>query len=225
MNTHADKTQENKSQSVANAVSQKRNSGKSTFQFEDNRPEAVVQRKLQEMANNSPQAIQLKACKEMINDSAQSAPIQMSGGSTQANEELVKAMGKSADLVDNLPKAKPHSKKGTGSSGTDHQGRNAMVINKAKRDTAKAHDDPTMFSSSRMRGDARGKEKSAAAAEKRREKAEATDTSMGDFDKAMEQATKTYKGDQEKFDEYLENRNFEFSEDQMDNLYEALYKE
>lgn len=53
MNTHADKTHENKNQAVANAVSQKKSSSESTFQFVDNRPEAVAQRKLQEMANNS----------------------------------------------------------------------------------------------------------------------------------------------------------------------------
>ncbi len=58
MNTHADKTQEIKSQSVANEVSQKQGSGKATFQLVDNRPEAVTQRKLQEMVNNSPQAKQ-----------------------------------------------------------------------------------------------------------------------------------------------------------------------
>lgn len=52
MNTHADKLLENKSQSVANVVSQKQNGGESTFQFLDNRPEAIAQRKLQEMANN-----------------------------------------------------------------------------------------------------------------------------------------------------------------------------
>lgn len=56
MNTHADKTQDNKSQSVANGEPQMQSSGESTFQFVDNRPEAVAQRKLQEMANNSPQA-------------------------------------------------------------------------------------------------------------------------------------------------------------------------
>lgn len=56
MNTHADKKQENKSQSVANAVSQKQSSAESTFQFVDNRPEGIAQRKLQEMVNNRPQA-------------------------------------------------------------------------------------------------------------------------------------------------------------------------
>lgn len=58
MNTHADKTQENKNQSVANEVSQKQSSGESVFQFVDNRPEAVAQRKLQRMANNSQRANQ-----------------------------------------------------------------------------------------------------------------------------------------------------------------------
>lgn len=52
MNANADKTQENKSQSVANTVSQKSSSCESTFQFVDNRSEAIKQRKLQKMANN-----------------------------------------------------------------------------------------------------------------------------------------------------------------------------
>ncbi|MEM9276790.1 MAG: hypothetical protein AAGA80_28205, partial [Cyanobacteria bacterium P01_F01_bin.143] len=67
MNTHADKTQENKSQSVANAISQKKGSGESTFKFVDNRPEAIAQRKLQEMANNSPQVAQLRAFQNIAN--------------------------------------------------------------------------------------------------------------------------------------------------------------
>ena len=64
MNIHADKTQENKNQAIANAVSQKQVGSESTFQFVDNRPEAVAPRKLQELANNSPQtkqAVQLQA--------------------------------------------------------------------------------------------------------------------------------------------------------------------
>lgn len=52
MNTHADKKQENKSQPVADVLSQKQSSEESTFQFIDNRPEVVAQRKLQAMANN-----------------------------------------------------------------------------------------------------------------------------------------------------------------------------
>lgn len=98
------------------------------------------------------------------------AIVQLSNGSSQANKELVKGMGKSASRVDKLPNAKPHTKKGTGSSGTDHQGRNAMVINKAKQDTMHAHKDPTMFSSSRMRTDDNAKVKDKEASEKRKEK-------------------------------------------------------
>jgi hypothetical protein len=54
MNTHAYKAQE-KSQSVANREAQMRSSGDATFHFDDNRPEAIVQRKLQEIANKGPQ--------------------------------------------------------------------------------------------------------------------------------------------------------------------------
>ena len=42
MNAHADKTRENKSQSVSNGESQMQRGGESTFQFVDNRPEAIA---------------------------------------------------------------------------------------------------------------------------------------------------------------------------------------
>ena len=71
MNNHVDKRQENKSQSIANEVSQKQSSTESTFQFVDNRPKAVAQRKLQEMANNSQQVSQLRAFQDMANNSPQ----------------------------------------------------------------------------------------------------------------------------------------------------------
>lgn len=56
MNTHADKINQNKSLSAVNAVAQKQNRNESTFQFIDNRPEALAQRKLQEAVKNSYQA-------------------------------------------------------------------------------------------------------------------------------------------------------------------------
>lgn len=78
MNTHADKTQENKSQSVTNVISQKQRRGGSTFRFVDNRPEAIAQRKLQEMANNSSQAKRAAQLQAMAdNYSAHQQPIQM----------------------------------------------------------------------------------------------------------------------------------------------------
>lgn len=59
MNTHADNMQENKSRSVANGIAQIQSAGESSFQFVDNRPDAIAQRKLQELANNRPQAKQV----------------------------------------------------------------------------------------------------------------------------------------------------------------------
>ena len=61
MYSQAEKPKENKSSVVANAVSQRQNSSENTFQFVDNRPEAIQMRKLQEKANNSPQVTQLRA--------------------------------------------------------------------------------------------------------------------------------------------------------------------
>ena len=71
MNSHSDKSQENNSQSVANQVSQKKSGSETAFQFVDNRPEAIAQRKLQEMANNSPQVKQLQAIQTMADNSPQ----------------------------------------------------------------------------------------------------------------------------------------------------------
>lgn len=59
MYAKVEKSKENKSRAVANAVSQKKRDGKSTFRFEDDRPEAIQMRKLQEMANNRSQAKQV----------------------------------------------------------------------------------------------------------------------------------------------------------------------
>lgn len=53
MNTHADKTQKNKNQPVANAVAQKKNNGNQTFALEDNRTNSTVQKKLKAIENNS----------------------------------------------------------------------------------------------------------------------------------------------------------------------------
>ncbi|MCD6067650.1 MAG: hypothetical protein K0S33_2476 [Bacteroidetes bacterium] len=70
MSTHADKTQENKSQSIAEELSNKQNSVvKSSPAFADNRPQAVAQLKQQAMVNNSPRLKQMKAFQEMADNS------------------------------------------------------------------------------------------------------------------------------------------------------------
>jgi len=71
MKTQDYNTQEKKGQSSSYGKLQSPVSGESTFQFVDNRPEAVAQRKLQEMANNSPHVSQLKVFQDMANNSPQ----------------------------------------------------------------------------------------------------------------------------------------------------------
>lgn len=61
MNAHSDKTSENKTQAVADSLTKLQNTGKSSFEFVDNRPEAVAQRRLHEAVDNSLQVQQLRA--------------------------------------------------------------------------------------------------------------------------------------------------------------------
>lgn len=78
MNTHVDKTQDNKNRWMALNDSSKHSRAETSFQFADNRPEATAQRKLSEMSNNSPganQAAQLKA----IADNRSGTSIQLKG--------------------------------------------------------------------------------------------------------------------------------------------------
>jgi hypothetical protein len=69
MNTHAEKAKENKSQSSSYSTSEIQNGGESTFQFRDNRQEAVAQRKLTEIADNSARVSQLSALHDIANKS------------------------------------------------------------------------------------------------------------------------------------------------------------
>ncbi|TPG40835.1 hypothetical protein [Flavobacterium pectinovorum] len=52
MNTHIDKTPDNKSQSVANAVAQRKDTGKNSV-IVDNRPKSILQRKIGDAISNS----------------------------------------------------------------------------------------------------------------------------------------------------------------------------
>ncbi len=53
MHTHSDSKQDNKSELDTSSVSQKQRGDEATFQFTDNRPEAIVQRKLKEVVDNA----------------------------------------------------------------------------------------------------------------------------------------------------------------------------
>ncbi|CAI8282611.1 MAG: Uncharacterised protein [Bacteroidetes bacterium MED-G17] len=106
MNTHADKTQENKNQAVSAAGSQMQNGSDSTFQFESNRPEAVAQRKLQEMANNNPRAMQLQAVQNMAINSPQAQQAKqlqsIADNHDTEQQQLIQKKENNTGLPDNL---------------------------------------------------------------------------------------------------------------------------
>jgi hypothetical protein len=69
MNISADKTTANKSQPVANSLPVQKNDSDSAVQLVDNRPEAINQQSLQEMANTSTQVSQLQSLQETATNS------------------------------------------------------------------------------------------------------------------------------------------------------------
>ena len=72
MYAQVEKSKKNKSSSIANSVAQKKSNRKQGFGFVDNRPEAVAQRKLQEMVNKNSQATRMVQRYEKVdNNSAQ----------------------------------------------------------------------------------------------------------------------------------------------------------
>ena len=68
MQTHVEKTQDNKHKSDDTVFSQKQNNSDSALQFVDNRPEAIFQRKFAEMANGGSQVSQLQAFQSMADN-------------------------------------------------------------------------------------------------------------------------------------------------------------
>jgi len=116
MYAQVEKSKESKSQSVANEVSQKPSGVESAFQFVDNRPEAIAQRKLQVMANDSPQVSQLRAFQDMANnDSAQlPVPIQMVERQTTIYAKQGQNWNKNMQIIDsNSPSDYVHLSRST----------------------------------------------------------------------------------------------------------------
>lgn len=68
MYEQVEKPKENKSRAIANYVAQKKSGGKQGIGFVDTRPEAIAQRKLQDMVNNCPQEKQTSKFQKMAND-------------------------------------------------------------------------------------------------------------------------------------------------------------
>ncbi|WP_082434890.1 DUF4157 domain-containing protein [Pedobacter sp. Hv1] len=75
MNTHADKSQENKTKPASENSSKSPSNGPSTLQLVDNRPEAIAQRKLQEVISNNPLVKQLKTKQKSITNSPSTTPL------------------------------------------------------------------------------------------------------------------------------------------------------
>ena len=71
MYAQVDKQKDNKSKSVAHSVTQKKSTVKQGFGFVDSRPEAIVQRTLQERVNNSSQ-VKLEADNDLSQNMGQS---------------------------------------------------------------------------------------------------------------------------------------------------------
>ncbi|MEM7367728.1 MAG: DUF4157 domain-containing protein [Bacteroidota bacterium] len=75
MDTHIDKTQENKEQSSSNGESIHQHGAEySPPPFVDNRPSAIVQRRMQEIVNQSSQVKQSKSYQEIANNQIQAQP-------------------------------------------------------------------------------------------------------------------------------------------------------
>ena len=87
MYTYANKTQENKTRSVANRVANNNSRTTSTAQFVDNRPLAIQMRKIQGMVNNSPQGKQ-PAQLMADNYSSQQLPMQRKENKTGLPDNL-----------------------------------------------------------------------------------------------------------------------------------------
>jgi len=93
MNTHVQKTQKGKSHSVTNNFSKKQTRKESTFQFVDNRSEAISQRKLQEIANNRPKVQQFKTLQTMRNSNFQLEKIKgTTGFANNKSEETIQRL-------------------------------------------------------------------------------------------------------------------------------------
>ncbi len=90
MNTYVDKTQAGKHLRAANTMFQKQSSSKLAFQFMDNRPETIAQRKLQQISDNSPQAKHAAQLQAMADDyfAPQQSPMQKKEHHTGLPESL-----------------------------------------------------------------------------------------------------------------------------------------
>lgn len=128
MNTHIEKSPDTKSNLFGEEVSKPLGAGESAVPFEDNRPEAIAQRKRQDMANNSPQVKQLQTLQTNIDNSPR---VQQNQGVIQrvklsgqdaANEAATKRNGLSYNWIASadVPQARAEWTSIGSATGDDH---------------------------------------------------------------------------------------------------------
>ena len=104
MKTHSDKKQNGGQRTSINTP--QTHTSQPTFQFADNRPEAILQRKLQEGANNSPQNQQQQVIQQMANSSPQSQQAmqfqQMANNHTAQENPTIQKKENKTGMPDNL---------------------------------------------------------------------------------------------------------------------------
>jgi hypothetical protein len=127
MSIHADKTEQNKTQTLDNLPVQKQNSNSAAFKFVDNRPAAIAQRKLQKAISDSPRVQHLKAYHEMANNyiankiaqrkEKSSIPIQRTIKGEDNTEAIIISDPKDDEKREEkgeIPDAVPHEKEAIG---------------------------------------------------------------------------------------------------------------
>lgn len=105
MSTHADTTQDNKSQSSVNGGFQKQNSIGARSQFVDHRQNTLAQRKLQEVVNQSPQVKHLRLSQERVNKSPQTkqaAQLQAMADGYSGQQQAIQQKRNKTGLSDDL---------------------------------------------------------------------------------------------------------------------------
>ncbi|MCC2546537.1 DUF4157 domain-containing protein [Hymenobacter sp. BT175] len=105
MNIHAEKTQEDKSETGANAAMQRQSAAEPAFRFADNRPEAIAQRQVKEGANNSSRVAQLRTLHESVNNSPQATQgvqLQALANPHSATRQLIQKKENTTGLPDSL---------------------------------------------------------------------------------------------------------------------------
>jgi len=103
MSMYADKVQKNRTKPNENIVSQMKMDAESISKFQDNRPEATAQMKLNDLANSSIKVKQLKSFQEMSNSSQRvSDATQLHSITNESQHQIVQKKENSTGLPDGL---------------------------------------------------------------------------------------------------------------------------